>query len=110
MHDQSGAGGVCGGFPAGSCLGVSGGDGYRRRCLCLPRRAGGKRGDGVNQKTGVRRQESEDGSQAPRLAACAILIASTLFGQGADTVYYNGKIVTLWSQRPQVEALAIRGG
>ena len=28
----------------------------------------------------------------------------------ADTVLYNGKIVTLWTERPQVQAVAIRGG
>src|SRR5689334_14086293 len=27
-----------------------------------------------------------------------------------DTIYYNGKIVTMWANHPTVEAVAIRGG
>ncbi len=43
------------------------------------------------------------------------LLAAGLLGQGAapqlppDTIYYNGHIVTMWSDRAEVEAVAIRG-
>ena len=43
------------------------------------------------------------------------LVAAGLFAQtpGAqsppDTIYYNGHIVTMWSDHPEVEAVAIRG-
>jgi predicted amidohydrolase YtcJ len=30
-------------------------------------------------------------------------------GQRVDTIYYNGKIITMWDQHPNVEAVAIRG-
>jgi predicted amidohydrolase YtcJ len=29
--------------------------------------------------------------------------------ESADTIYYNGKIITIWDQHPNVEAVAIRG-
>ncbi|MBV9443694.1 MAG: amidohydrolase, partial [Acidobacteriaceae bacterium] len=29
--------------------------------------------------------------------------------QSADTVYYNGKIITMWDQHPTVEAVAVQG-
>ena len=39
------------------------------------------------------------------------LIAVSAWGQEApETILYNGKIVTLWEQKPQVEAVAIRSG
>ena len=30
--------------------------------------------------------------------------------QTADTIYYNGKIVTMWANHPTVQAVAIRSG
>src|SRR5262245_18499458 len=50
-------------------------------------------------------------------AVCAgLLVAFTLLQslrqpalQTADTIYYNGKIVTMWEAHPVVEAVAIRG-
>jgi len=44
-----------------------------------------------------------------RLAGALLVLAGAAFAQPADTIYYNGKIVTLWSARPVVEAVAIRG-
>ena len=43
--------------------------------------------------------------------ACAALFFLALpgFTQQADTVYYNGKIITMWAQRPEVAAVAIQG-
>nr|MBA2412178.1 DUF2277 family protein [Burkholderiaceae bacterium] len=38
-----------------------------------------------------------------------LLIAALAIPQPADTIYTNGKIVTLWKDRPVVEAIAIRG-
>jgi predicted amidohydrolase YtcJ len=35
--------------------------------------------------------------------------AITAAGQTADTIYYNGHIITVWNAHPVVEALAIRG-
>ena len=29
--------------------------------------------------------------------------------QQADTIYFNGKIITMWDQHPTVEAVAIEG-
>jgi hypothetical protein len=43
--------------------------------------------------------------------ACAALLLASLpgFAQPADTVYFNGKIVTMWAQHPEVAAAAIQG-
>jgi hypothetical protein len=43
--------------------------------------------------------------------ACAALLLASLpgFTQPADSVYYNGKIITMWAQRPEVAAIAIQG-
>lgn len=38
-----------------------------------------------------------------------LLFAQSAGAQPADTIYHNGKFVTLWDQRPVVEAVAIRG-
>ncbi|MEK7407524.1 MAG: amidohydrolase family protein, partial [Acidobacteriota bacterium] len=38
-----------------------------------------------------------------------LALAGLAAAQPADTVYYNGKIVTMWEARPVVEAVAIRG-
>lgn len=44
------------------------------------------------------------------LFAFALAQALTQSGQQpADTIYFNGKIVTMWEERPVVEAVAIRG-
>ena len=40
----------------------------------------------------------------------AVLVPAFAAAQPADTVYYNGKIVTLSSRQPVVQAVAIRGG
>ncbi len=45
------------------------------------------------------------------ICAIAVLLAAATPGraQQADTIYYNGKIITMWAQHPQVQAVAIRG-
>src|SRR5581483_11122098 len=50
-----------------------------------------------------------------RSGICAVAGAVWLFysvlanAQTADTVYYNGKIITMWEQHPTVEAVGIQG-
>jgi predicted amidohydrolase YtcJ len=44
-----------------------------------------------------------------KLPRILLLFAGTLGGQTADTIYYNGKIVTMSTAKPVVEAVAIRG-
>lgn len=47
------------------------------------------------------------------LFLCMILsLAASIAGAqtAADTIYYNGKIVTMWANQPTVQAVAIRGG
>lgn len=39
----------------------------------------------------------------------AFVAAALLAQPSADAIYFNGKIVTLWRDRPQAEAVAIRG-
>ncbi len=41
--------------------------------------------------------------------AFLVLAGMALAQETADTVYHNGRIVTMWEARPQAEALAIRG-
>src|SRR5262245_8633357 len=41
------------------------------------------------------------------LLLCLALFATAQ--QTADTIYFNGKIVTMWDARPTAEAVAIRG-
>jgi hypothetical protein len=43
------------------------------------------------------------------LLLCLTLSAAIAAQQTADTIYYNGKIVTMWDARPTAEAVAIRG-
>jgi predicted amidohydrolase YtcJ len=43
---------------------------------------------------------------AAALCLCHAVLASA---QSADTVYYNGKIITMWDQHPTVEAVAMQG-
>ena len=38
-----------------------------------------------------------------------LLPAAVLSAQPADTIYYNGKIITVWDAHPVAEAVAIRG-
>lgn len=44
-------------------------------------------------------------------AAAGLILCSSVLAnaQSADTVYYNGKIITMWDQHPAVEAVAVRG-
>lgn len=42
-------------------------------------------------------------------AICFLLPLAALYAQPADTIYYNGKIITMWNAHPTVEAVAIRG-
>lgn len=48
-----------------------------------------------------------------RNLSCTVAIllfsASLAMGQTADTIYYNGHIITVWGTHPVVEAFAIRG-
>src|SRR5262245_33373126 len=43
-----------------------------------------------------------------RTAVLLLAVCGLAFSQPADTVFYNGKIVTLAKDRPVVEAVAIR--
>ena len=45
------------------------------------------------------------------IMALAILLSGPALaaGQTADTIYYNGKVITVWNAHPVVEAFAIRG-
>jgi predicted amidohydrolase YtcJ len=48
------------------------------------------------------------------LATAATIVAVATVGtqqraNDADTIYYNGRIVTMWPERPVVQAIAIRG-
>lgn len=44
------------------------------------------------------------------LITLALLLSSAALaaGQTADTIYYNGKVITVWDAHPIVEAFAIR--
>src|SRR5690242_3888472 len=42
------------------------------------------------------------------ISALAVVTAGAQ--TAADTIYYNGKIVTMWANQPTVQAVAIRGG
>jgi predicted amidohydrolase YtcJ len=42
-------------------------------------------------------------------AALCLCCAAPGSAQRADTVYYNGKIITMWDQHPTVEAVAMQG-
>lgn len=42
------------------------------------------------------------------VALCALAVVAG--AQSPDTIYYNGKIVTLWEKQPVAQAVAIRGG
>ncbi|MBV9082823.1 MAG: amidohydrolase family protein, partial [Acidobacteriaceae bacterium] len=44
-----------------------------------------------------------------RTAVFTLLCAFPAVAQHADTVFYNGKIITMWDQHPTVQAVAIRG-
>src|SRR5437016_2938687 len=44
-----------------------------------------------------------------KYAALFLLSVALLSAQPADTIYYNGKIITVWDAHPVVEAVAIRG-
>lgn len=37
------------------------------------------------------------------------LIAASLSAQTADTIYTNGRVVTMWAEHPTVEAIAVKG-
>jgi len=43
------------------------------------------------------------------LFAAGLLVQSPALQPPPDTIYYNGHIVTMWSEHPEVEAVAIRG-
>src|SRR2546425_9294163 len=43
------------------------------------------------------------------LLSFILLGSATTVAQIADTVYYNGRVITLWSAHPVVEAFAVRG-
>ena len=56
-----------------------------------------------------------------RLIALLMLVAATALPQQwppqrdvpdgpADTLYYNGKIITMWAERPVVESMTIASG
>ena len=38
-----------------------------------------------------------------------LLASATAVAQSADTVYYNGRVITMWTAHPVVEAFSIRG-
>src|SRR5437773_8351740 len=38
-----------------------------------------------------------------------LLGSTTIVAQTADTIYYNGRVITMWSAHPTVQAFAIRG-
>ncbi len=42
-------------------------------------------------------------------AAGILLCCATASAQHANTIYYNGKILTMWDQHPTVQAVAIQG-
>ena len=45
-----------------------------------------------------------------RATVFALLAGAALLpAQQADTIYYNGKIITMWDARPAAEAVAVRG-
>jgi predicted amidohydrolase YtcJ len=47
---------------------------------------------------------------AKRMWCGLVLLLPALLGaQPADTIYHNGKIITMWDKRPAAEALAVRG-
>jgi predicted amidohydrolase YtcJ len=49
------------------------------------------------------------GAQAAIGAVCVLFWCTPVYAQHADAIYYNGKIITMWDQRPTVEAVAIQG-
>ena len=38
-----------------------------------------------------------------------VILTALATAQPADTIYYNGKIITMWGAHPSVQAVAIRG-
>jgi predicted amidohydrolase YtcJ len=42
-------------------------------------------------------------------AVCVLLWCVPVWAQHADTIYYNGKILTMWNEHPTVTAVAIQG-
>ena len=46
----------------------------------------------------------------PRLLGCLAILSAAAFGQPADLVLRNGKIVTMEAAAPEAQALAARGG
>jgi len=43
------------------------------------------------------------------MIAVFLLLLALAQGQPPDAIYYNGKVVTMWDQKPTAEAIAVRG-
>jgi hypothetical protein len=61
------------------------------------------------ERLAIRGKRTILSTQAAICAACVLLWCVPARAQRADTVYYNGKIITMWDRRPTVEAVAIQG-